>query len=175
MLDEAAWREALPATDFIQNRPNPGPHEKHPTEVRMLYDDAAIYMGAVMHDVSPDSILRELTARDNFGNTDFIGIFLDTYHDQLNGYGFFVTTGGVQMDCPLLAGRRRRLQLERRVGQPHRPARHRLGGRDAHSVLGHPLQHGRGAALGPELYAAAQARQPGIFLERGEARRWTAS
>ncbi|MBH8568077.1 carbohydrate binding family 9 domain-containing protein [Microvirga sp. STS02] len=99
VLDEGAWREALPATDFIQNRPKPGPHEKYPTEVRVLYDDAAIYVGAIMHDVAADSIPRELTARDNFGNTDFIGIFLDTYHDQLNGYAFFVTTGGVQMDA----------------------------------------------------------------------------
>ena len=99
VLDEEVWREATAATDFIQNRPNPGPHERHPTEVRVLYDDAAIYVGAVMHDVSQDSIPRELTDRDNFGNTDFIGIFLDTYQDKLNGYAFFVTTGGVQMDA----------------------------------------------------------------------------
>ncbi|WP_426061027.1 DUF5916 domain-containing protein [Hymenobacter sp. B1770] len=99
ILDEAVWREAAIATDFIQNRPNPGPHEKHPTEVRILYDDAAIYVGAIMHDVSPDSIPRELTDRDRFGNTDFIAIFLDTYEDKLNGYAFFVTTGGVQMDA----------------------------------------------------------------------------
>ncbi|MCB2378112.1 carbohydrate binding family 9 domain-containing protein [Hymenobacter sp. BT635] len=98
-LDEASWQQAPMATDFIQNRPNPGPPEKHKTEVRVLYDDNNLYIGAIMHDVSGDSILRELTARDNFGNTDFIGIFLDTYHDKLNGYGFFVTTGGVQMDC----------------------------------------------------------------------------
>ena len=99
VLDEAVWQQALPATDFIQNRPNPGPHEKHPTEVRVLYDDAALYVGAIMHDVSQDSIMRELTARDDFGNTDFISIFLDTYSDKLNGYAFFVTTGGVQMDA----------------------------------------------------------------------------
>ena len=37
LLDEAAWREAPIATDFIQQRPNPGPHEKHATEVRVLY------------------------------------------------------------------------------------------------------------------------------------------
>jgi hypothetical protein len=98
-LDEAVWQQAPIATDFIQNRPNPGPHEKHPTEVRILYDDANLYIGAIMHDVHPDSIMRELTPRDEFGNTDFIGIFLDTYQDKLNGYGFFVTTGGVQMDC----------------------------------------------------------------------------
>ena len=99
VLDEAMWQQAAIATNFIQNRPNPGPPEKHPTEVRILYDDANLYIGAVMHDISPDSIMRELTPRDDFGNTDFIGIFLDTYQDKLNGYGFFVTTGGVQMDC----------------------------------------------------------------------------
>ncbi|MCC2546959.1 carbohydrate binding family 9 domain-containing protein [Hymenobacter sp. BT175] len=98
VLDEEAWKEAEVTSDFIQNRPNPGPHEKHPTEVRILYDDAALYIGAVMHDVAPDSILRELTGRDNFGNSDFFGIFLDTYHDNINGYGFFVTAAGVQMD-----------------------------------------------------------------------------
>ncbi|RIY08774.1 hypothetical protein D0T11_13640 [Hymenobacter rubripertinctus] len=98
-LDEAIWQQAPLATDFIQNRPNPGPHEKHPTEVRVLYDDANLYIGAIMHDVSPDSIMRELTARDDFGNTDFFGIFLDTYHDKINGYGFFVSTGGVQSDA----------------------------------------------------------------------------
>ena len=98
VLDEAAWREALPATEFIQNRPKPGPREKHPTEVRVLYDDNAIYVGAIMHDVAQDSIPRELTARDNTGNSDFIGIFLDTYHDQLNGYAFIVTSSGVQLD-----------------------------------------------------------------------------
>ncbi len=98
-LDEAQWQEAPAATDFIQNRPNPGPHEKNKTEVRVLYDDAALYVGAVMHESSADSIMRELTARDDLGNTDFIAIFLDTYNDKLNGYSFFITPGGVQLDA----------------------------------------------------------------------------
>ncbi|KAA9339223.1 carbohydrate binding family 9 domain-containing protein [Hymenobacter busanensis] len=99
VLDEPVWQQAQVASDFIQNRPKPGPHERHKTEVRVLYDDAALYVGAIMHDVSLDSIPKELTARDNSGNSDFFGIFLDTYHDKLNGYGFIVTTGGVQMDA----------------------------------------------------------------------------
>ncbi|WP_400193771.1 DUF5916 domain-containing protein [Hymenobacter sp. B81] len=98
-LDEPEWQQAAVATDFIQNRPNPGPPERHKTEVRILYDDANLYIGAIMHDVSPDSIMRELNARDNLGNTDFFGVFFDTYHDKLNGYGFIVTPGGVQLDA----------------------------------------------------------------------------
>ncbi|MFD2246518.1 DUF5916 domain-containing protein [Pontibacter ruber] len=99
VLDEAIWQQAQVATNFIQNRPNPGPPEVHPTEVRILYDDEAIYVGAVMHDVSQDSIFRQLGQRDDLGNTDFFGVFLDTYNDQLNGFGFFTTPAGVQLDA----------------------------------------------------------------------------
>ncbi len=98
-LREAAWQTAPLATNFVENRPTPGRPERHRTEVRLLYDDVAIYVGAVMHDVAADSILRELSARDNLGNTDFLGVFFDTYHDGLNGYGFFVTPAGVQLDA----------------------------------------------------------------------------
>ncbi|TPE40270.1 DUF5916 domain-containing protein [Pontibacter mangrovi] len=98
-LDEAIWQQADVATQFIKNRPNPGPLEKHPTEVRILYDDAAIYVGAIMHDVSQDSIYQELGRRDDLGNTDFFGIFLDTYLDEINGFGFVVTPAGVQLDA----------------------------------------------------------------------------
>ncbi|GAB3244176.1 hypothetical protein GCM10027346_41630 [Hymenobacter seoulensis] len=99
VLDEAAWREAQPAADFVQFRPHPGVPEQHRTEVRILYDDAALYIGAVMHDVAADSIPRELTARDTYGNADRFGIFLDPYADQLNGYSFVVTSSGVQADA----------------------------------------------------------------------------
>ena len=101
LLDEAAWQTAPVASQFTELEPTPGRPEKHATEVRILYDDAAIYVGAVMHDVSPDSILRELTQRDNIGNSDFFGVVFDTYHDKLNGYEFIVTSGGVQFDARL--------------------------------------------------------------------------
>ena len=97
-LDEAVWQTAPIATKFYEYEPTPGRPEKYPTEVRILYDDNAIYVGAVMHDVAQDSILRELSDRDNIGNSDWFGVFLDTYNDHLNGYEFIVTSGGVQVD-----------------------------------------------------------------------------
>ena len=100
-LDDAAWQSAPVATSFIELELNPGRPEKHPTEVRVLYDDAALYIGAVMHDAAADSILSQLSARDDFGNTDWFGVFIDTYHDQLNGYEFQVSSGGVQADARL--------------------------------------------------------------------------
>ena len=98
VLDEAVWQTAPVATHFYELEPSPGRPEKHPTEVRVFYDDAAIYIGATMHDVSQDSILRELSARDNIGNSDWFGVFIDTYNDHLNGYQFLLTSGGVQLD-----------------------------------------------------------------------------
>ncbi|UOQ97326.1 carbohydrate binding family 9 domain-containing protein [Hymenobacter sp. 5317J-9] len=99
LLDEAVWQTAPIATQFYEYEPKPGGREKYPTEVRVLYDDAAIYVGAVMHDISPDSVLRELSARDNLGNSDWFGVFFDTYNDHLNGYEFIVSSGGVQLDA----------------------------------------------------------------------------
>ena len=99
LLDEAVWQTAPIATKFYEYEPTPGPVEKHPTEVRVLYDDNAIYIGAIMHDVSQDSILRELSNRDNIGNSDWFGVFFDTYNDHLNAYEFIVTSGGVQFDA----------------------------------------------------------------------------
>ncbi|WP_210520586.1 DUF5916 domain-containing protein [Hymenobacter terricola] len=97
-LDEAVWQTAPIASKFYELEPTPGRPEKYPTEVRVLYDDAAIYVGAIMHDVSQDSILRELSDRDNIGNSDWFGVFFDTYNDHLNGYEFIITSGGVQVD-----------------------------------------------------------------------------
>jgi hypothetical protein len=99
LLDEAVWQSAPIASQFYELEPTPGPVEKHPTEVRVLYDDNAIYVGAIMHDVAQDSILRELSNRDEIGNSDWFGVFLDTYNDHLNGYQFILTPGGVQVDA----------------------------------------------------------------------------
>ncbi|MBB6609826.1 hypothetical protein H7F15_02135 [Pontibacter sp. Tf4] len=99
VLSEPMWEQAQVATDFIQNRPNPGPKERFPTLVKIIYDDEAIYIGAVMQDAAPDSIFKSLSERDDLGNADWFGVFLDTYKDEINGYGFFITPAGVQLDA----------------------------------------------------------------------------
>lgn len=98
-LDEDVWLKAEPASGFIQRERVPGAPTSQPTEVRILYDDVAIYVGAMMHDVSADSVLHELGKRDTEGNTDLFGLVLDTYNDDINAYGFFVTAAGVQIDA----------------------------------------------------------------------------
>lgn len=97
-LDEADWQMAPDATDFVQNWPVPGKPETHKTIAKVLYDDVAIYIGAILYDVAADSVLRQLVKRDEIGNSDYFAVYLDTYHDKINGYGFMVTAAGVQSD-----------------------------------------------------------------------------
>ncbi|MFT6149339.1 MAG: hypothetical protein ACJAUH_002030 [Saprospiraceae bacterium] len=98
-LNDEAWlRIGATAKDFVQREPNLGKLSNYKTEVKIGYDDEAIYIGAVLYDDNRDSILKQLTARDKIGNTDWFGIVLDTYEDGNNGVGFIVSAAGVQFD-----------------------------------------------------------------------------
>ena len=59
ILDDAVWNGVPIATDFIENKPVPGriePKEGR-TEIKIIYDDFAIYVSARMFD-KPDSVVR---------------------------------------------------------------------------------------------------------------------
>jgi hypothetical protein len=101
VLDDEIWKTTPIATDFVELNPVAGRHEKpeERTEVRILYDNDAIYVAARMYETGPDKIARELATRDNVGNADFIGIVLDTYLDGINASGFYVTAAGSQYDA----------------------------------------------------------------------------
>lgn len=98
-IDEEAWKDAPVATDFVELRPKSGAKEQNKTIVKILYDNNFIYVGGYCYESSQDSIAHELAGRDQVGNSDFIGIIFDTYHDRLNAVGFYVTTTGEQYDA----------------------------------------------------------------------------
>ncbi|MBL4706078.1 MAG: carbohydrate binding family 9 domain-containing protein [Flavobacteriales bacterium] len=98
-LDDEVWKKAPIVTDFIQNSPNPGDKATQKTEVRIIYDNTALYISATMYDVSRDSIKRQYSQRDEEDNTDIFAVFLDTYDDDQSGYGFVVHPTGVQWDA----------------------------------------------------------------------------
>src|SRR5690348_14566448 len=64
ILNEAIWQQAVPMNQFYQYQPIEGSVPDHPTDVRITYDNSAIYIGAILYDSSPDSIMGELGARD---------------------------------------------------------------------------------------------------------------
>ncbi len=102
-LTETVWQQASSATDFIQHLPVFGAAPSQPTNVKIVYDNTGLYIGAILHDSKPDSILQELSPRDNLGNTDWFGMFIDSYRDGINGVVFVVTPAGVQFDAKVSA------------------------------------------------------------------------
>lgn len=103
-LNEAVWQAAPVAGQFSQYFPNPGQTASAPTEARVVYDDAAVYIAAVLHD-QPNQIRKQFTARDGEqqADVDYFSVFFDTYHDQQNGFQFLVTSQNVQTDARLSA------------------------------------------------------------------------
>lgn len=100
-LSDAAWRDAPVAKNFISFEPENGVAvtPEFDTEVRILYDNEAIYIGALMHDPKPDSILKQVTKRDTYNeNTDWFGFFINPYNDGLSDFNFWVTAAGTQAD-----------------------------------------------------------------------------
>jgi hypothetical protein len=101
VLDEAAWAGARLFTEFTQGQPVEGDPAEHDTEVRVLFGDAAVWIGARMWDPEPGRIQARLTRRDNFGSFDQFGVMFDPNLDGLTGYGFLVSAANVQTDMYL--------------------------------------------------------------------------
>lgn len=99
LLDDQAWSRAVPIEDFIQKEPNEGLPPAEQTEVRILYDDSAIYIGARMASREGGSIQAPLGRRDGVEDlAESLMVSLDTFHDCLTAYAFGVTATGVRLD-----------------------------------------------------------------------------
>jgi Domain of unknown function (DUF5916) len=88
---------------LVEFRPKVGAMEEYGirTEAWLMYDDEGIYFGGYCHERTNDSISFELKGRDGFGQNDYIGIIFDTYHDNLNGFEYFVTPLNEQWDAKM--------------------------------------------------------------------------
>jgi hypothetical protein len=98
-LDEAFWEQALPIVDFVQKEPVEGVAPTERTEVRFVFDDEALYVGARMHSSGGRSAIQApLGRRDRGELAEYLLVSLDTYLDRRTAYTFGVTAAGVRLD-----------------------------------------------------------------------------
>ncbi|HLP31449.1 MAG TPA: DUF5916 domain-containing protein [Geothrix sp.] len=102
-LDEAAWAAAPFATGFTQEWPQRGTPARQRTEVRVLYDERFLYVGArMLHDRRLEGgqarVVRRLHRRDQDSQSDWFGVSLDSNHDHRTALVFEVNAAGVQKD-----------------------------------------------------------------------------
>ncbi len=97
-LEPETWQDVPAADSFIQRRPDPGKPATESTEVRLIYDDKAIYVAFTCYDSEPKKIIHRTCKRDSDGNSDFVEVVIDSYHDHRTGYSFVVNAAGIQED-----------------------------------------------------------------------------
>lgn len=98
-LDEPFWNEISATDSFIQYEPYNGKPSAFKTEVKFGYSDYALYVGAILYDNCPDSIMNQMGLRDQIGQTDFFGISVDPFNDYQSAYTFIVTPANIQFDA----------------------------------------------------------------------------
>ena len=102
-LDESAWQAAPAATGFVQRDPVEGAPADEKTEVRILFDESAVYVAARMFDGRPEQIADQLVRRDERGQYDYFEVAFDPNLDRRTGYLFRVSAANVQRDVYLFA------------------------------------------------------------------------
>ncbi len=99
-LLDPTWEKRTILKDFVMRSPNNGEneHPEYPTEVKITYDNNAIYVGAMLYDPNPSEIPLEFSTRDNMGNADYFYITINPNDDGQNSFMFGVEATGNQLD-----------------------------------------------------------------------------
>ena len=102
-LDEAGWMDAPAITGFLQSVPDEGLPVSEETELRLLYDDENIYVGAWLWDEG--EVQSRLSRKDGtVPDADFFVVLFDSYHDHRTAYRFGTWPSGVKKDQIIIAG-----------------------------------------------------------------------
>ncbi len=104
-LDEPVWMRAVPAGDFIQIDPNNGQPATEPTEVRIVFDRDALYLGVTAYDSEPDRWIAYQRRRDEgLPSDDKFRWTIDTFLDARSGYFFEMNPIGAMADALMGTG-----------------------------------------------------------------------
>jgi uncharacterized protein DUF5916/cellulose/xylan binding protein with CBM9 domain len=97
-LDEAAWSRAEASADFTQKRPREGAPPSERTELRVLYDDDAVYVG-IDCEQRHAPVTARLSRRDRAVEADWVSVALDTRGDGRGAFELAVNAAGVLRDA----------------------------------------------------------------------------
>ena len=105
VLEEGAWALAHPITELRQQEPIEGDIPSEPSDIRILHDGEALYIGAKLFESDPSGILAHQLARDaGLGTDDRFMWILDTFQDGRTGYFFEINPAGLMGDGLISGG-----------------------------------------------------------------------
>jgi hypothetical protein len=105
ILNESFWQQITPITNFTQQEPEEGGNPSEKTEIYIAYDEANLYIGAMLYDSNPDQILAYQKRRDQgLGADDRFMWILDTFNSGRNAYFFETNPAALRGDGLLTVG-----------------------------------------------------------------------
>lgn len=98
VFKDGEWLHGGKASGFVQVEPAEGEASTEKTEAFFLYDNDFIYVGIRCYDSEPEKIVKTIGRRDKIEETDYVSVYLDTFHDHRNSYQFAVNPAGTKDD-----------------------------------------------------------------------------
>ena len=99
-LDEEVWQRAEVLGNFIQRIPRDGAPASEFSEVRVIYTDEALYVGAWLWDSEPGRIVDGEAIRDApLEESDAVLLVFDAFADRQNGFVFGTNPSGIEFDA----------------------------------------------------------------------------
>ncbi|MDE2773762.1 MAG: DUF5916 domain-containing protein [Gemmatimonadota bacterium] len=99
-LDEEVWQRAEVLGNFIQRIPRDGAPASELSEVRVIYTDEALYVGAWLWDSEPGRIVDGEAIRDApLEESDAVLLVFDAFADRQNGFVFGTNPSGIEFDA----------------------------------------------------------------------------
>jgi hypothetical protein len=98
--NESAWEQAEVIDDFTQFELVSGAQPTERTEVRLLHDNANLYIGITCYDSDPSGIIAKQMKQDQDPSSDDrITFIISTYNDKRTGYLFTTNPNGYRYDA----------------------------------------------------------------------------
>jgi hypothetical protein len=99
--DEMAWQTTEPFP-MVTHIPVFGKEPEEKTDIRMLFDEQNIYVGASFHSSDPSGILNTSKKRDELKpDCDWLAAVFDTYNDNETALSFWTTPSGLRTDLAI--------------------------------------------------------------------------
>jgi len=97
-LDDAVWQSAARIDNFHQVNPVEYAEPSERTEIYLLYDDDALYIGARLYTPTGEITANVMRQGASITQEDSLFVTLDPFNTQRGGYFFGLNAHGVRFD-----------------------------------------------------------------------------
>jgi len=101
-IGDEAWADAQPTGEFVQAEPHEGQPSTETTEVRIAFDDEALYFAVYCRDTEAARLVVNDIRKDFVqAEQDSFEVLLDTFADRRNGFVFVTNPEGAKSDTQI--------------------------------------------------------------------------